>query len=139
MPRKSAEALAGEYWRRLKAPPPPPHPKPPAYLNERAKAIWHDVVHSRPSDYFDVPNQHLLAGFCFAAATADVVADLMAQLDPTDVKQRRRWNTLQIMAGRQSKLMLTLATKLRLLPTKAQAERALQEAEQAVPLWERHK
>ena len=51
-----------------------------------------------------------------------MVHEHLALLDPADLKQRRRWNTLQIMVARQSKLMLTLATKLRLLPTKEAAE-----------------
>jgi phage terminase small subunit len=127
VPRKSADAIAGEYWRQMNAPPPPPPPEPPDYLSPRAKEIWRSITASRPPEYFDAPNGHLLAGFCVSAAISDAVYAELNGIDPTDPKQRRRWNTLQIMAARQSKLMLTLATRLRLLPTKYMAEKAVQE------------
>jgi hypothetical protein len=130
MPRQSPDAIWAQHFRAQNAPPPPPPPEPPAYLSERAAQIWRDIVASRAPTYFDAPNRHLLAAFCVSAGVADIVNDELAAVDPTDAKQRRRWNTLQIMAARQSRLMLDLATKMRLLPSKADAERAMQEQRQ---------
>ena len=135
MPRKSAEALAGEAFRALNAPPPPPHPEPPASLSAAVAEHWRAIVASKPSDYFDAPNQLLLELLCSACAHSDFVAGQLALIDDLgDAKQLRLFSRLSIMASRQGKLIAQLCGKLRLLPRVG--------ATAPIPLhtvpWERH-
>jgi phage terminase small subunit len=132
MPRKSSEAIWAENIRALNAPRPGPRPEPPDYLNQRAAEVWRAIVAARPPEYFDPAAQHLLASFCASAATADLVHEQMVLIDAADPKQRRRWNQLQLMLGRQVRLMALLGSRLKLWPTKADAERAMQMMRPAV-------
>jgi hypothetical protein len=84
MPRKSAEALMGEFWRAQNAPPPPPHPEPPVYLSPAAAEHWRAIVASKPSTYFDAANRILLECLCVHAATADWIWGEIQTLDPRD-------------------------------------------------------
>jgi hypothetical protein len=135
MPRKSAEALAGEAFRALNAPSPPPPPEPPASLSAAAAEHWRAIVASKPSDYFDAPNQLLLELLCSACAHSDFIAGQIALIDDLgDAKQLRLFSRLSIMASRQGKLIAQLCGKLRLLPrVGATAPISLH----TVP-WERH-
>jgi hypothetical protein len=121
MPRKSAEALAGEYWRRSKEPPPPPHPEPPACLSPAAAEHWRGIITSRRPDYFDAANQVLLECLCHHMATVDVIWGEINKMDVRDPKQFRRYRTLGVMACREGRAMVGLMTKLRLWPPKAHA------------------
>jgi hypothetical protein len=118
MPRKSAGALAGEAWRRMNAPPPPPHPGPPAWLSEAAARYWREIVVSRPPDYFIPPNDTMLAFLCVHMATADFIWRELQALDSADPKTFRRYRALTVMASRESRMTSMLLTKLRLLPLK---------------------
>jgi phage terminase small subunit len=133
MPRKSAEAIAGEAWRRMQA---PPHPEPPVWLSEAAARHWREIVVTRPVDYFDAPNQHLLEALCVHIATADVVWSELAKIDVADPAQMRRYRTLLTMANRQSQMISMLLTKLRLLPSRLGT--MPQMARPARPPWEQH-
>jgi hypothetical protein len=122
MPRKSAEALMGEFWRAQNAPPPPPHPEPPAYLSPAAAEHWRAIVASKPSTYFDAANRILLECLCVHAATADWIWGEIHTLDPRDKCQFQRYRSLGVMAARESRAIISLTTKLRLLPTKRAAD-----------------
>jgi hypothetical protein len=82
MPRKSAEAIAGDWFRAQNAPPPPPHPEPPAYFSPAAAEHWRAIVASKPSTYFDAANRILLECVCVHAATADWIWGEIHTLDP---------------------------------------------------------
>jgi phage terminase small subunit len=136
MPRKSAAALAGEHWRELNAPPPPPPPQPPSWLSAAAAKHWRAIVASRPPDYFDAANQVLLEILCSSMATADAIAAEIRALGEINVSNKaayRRWRALLVMQARETRMMTLLTTKLRLLPTRAQAERARQHRP---PAWD---
>jgi hypothetical protein len=122
MPRKSAEALAGELWRNRHQR--RPHPEPPASLDERGRKHWQAIVASKPSEYFDVANQLYLEQLCHSLAHADRIWDEVNRLDPSDPKQFRRYRSLLVMACRQTGVVSLMLTKLRLLPTKYMAEKA---------------
>jgi hypothetical protein len=122
MPRKSAEAIAGDWFRAQNAPPPPPHPEPPAYFSPAAAEHWRAIVASKPSTYFDAANRILLECLCVHAATADWIWSEIHTLDPRDKRQFQRYRSLGVMAARESRAIISLTTKLRLLPTKRMAE-----------------
>jgi hypothetical protein len=116
MPRKSVEALAGEYWRRTNLPPPPPPPEPPEWLSEAAARHWREIVASKPHDYWIPPNGDFLAHLCCHIATSDFIWAELHKLDLSDPKQLRRFRALSVMASRESRMISMLMTKLRLLP-----------------------
>jgi phage terminase small subunit len=116
MPRKSSEALAGEAFRRLNAPPAPP-PEPPECLSPAAADCWRNIVADLPHDYFRPPNDILLEMLCNTCVSADAIAAEIAKItDLSDPKQLRLFSRLSIMAARQGKMIAMLCTKLRLLP-----------------------
>ena len=63
MPRQSAEDRAAAAWRAGGT-----GPKPPKFLNRKAKALWREIVRSRPADYFAPGATHLLEAFVVACA-----------------------------------------------------------------------
>jgi phage terminase small subunit len=119
MPRKSAEAIAGDWFRAQNAPPPPPHPEPPAYFSPAAAEHWREIVASKPYDYFDAANRHLLEALCVTISVADAVWAEIHACDPSDPKQLSRYQRLVRIATRQSSMMAMLLSKLRLLPSRA--------------------
>ena len=136
MPRRSAEALAGEAFRRLNAPPPPPHPEPPASLPQRAAEHWREIVRDKHPTYFDAANRVLLENLCMHMATADWI---WSQINATDPQRNfTRYRVLGTMAGRESRAILALMTKLRLLPPRTAPVTLSALNGGAPPPWERH-
>jgi hypothetical protein len=136
MPRKSAEALAAEFWRRANDPPPPPPPAPPDWLFPAAAGHWRKIVTARPHDYFIPPATEFLAHLCCHLVTSDAIWRELNALDLADPKAFRRYRGLSVMASRESRMISLLMTKLRLLPAKSAAVQ--QSVDGPVPSWERH-
>ena len=106
MPRKSAEDRAAAAWRAGGEP-----PKPPKYLSRKAKALWREIVASRPADYFAPGATQLLESFVVASVAARELAPKIAA-DPGD-------RGLAEAFRRHSAVMATMATKLRLAVSSA--------------------
>jgi hypothetical protein len=107
MPRKSAAVLA------IAPLAPPPPSEPPAELTPRQSDIWRGIVGCREPRYFDGACRALLVQYCRHVATADVIAGLVAQTDPSNL---HRFNRLRVMAARETAAMARLSAKLRLAP-----------------------
>lgn len=54
----------------------------PPYLSAAARAVWQEVVSSRPADYFDAASVPLLETYAHATAEHRRLAALVAALDP---------------------------------------------------------
>jgi hypothetical protein len=61
MPRRSAEARVGAYFRTGGKP-----LGPPAHMTADTKRIWHVITASKPPDYFSPASGPLLEAFCEA-------------------------------------------------------------------------
>ena len=108
MPRKSAEDRAAAAWRARGEPPPPPK-----HLGRKARAVWREIVKSRPPDFFPTGVLPLLEGFCVASvATRDLAAAVEAA--PSDKAAADAWISF-------AKVQVSLATKLRLVNTASRA------------------
>ncbi len=106
MPRLSAEDRAAATWRAGGA-----GPKPPKHLSRPAKAMWREIVRSRPADYFGPGATQLLESFVVASMAARELAPKVA-VDPGDkdlAEALRRYGAVQA----------TMATKLRLAVSSA--------------------
>ena len=101
MPRLSAEERAAAVWRAGGEP-----PKPPKCLSRKARALWREIVASRPADYFGPGSTQLLECFVVASVAARELAPKIAA-DPGD-------KGLAEAFRRHSAIMATMATKLRL-------------------------
>ncbi len=101
MPRQSAEDRAAAAWRAGGA-----GPKPPKHLSRPARALWREIVASRPADYFGPGAAHLLESFVVAVLAARVLAEVV-EANPRDEAAAKEWRDF-------AKVEATLATKLRL-------------------------
>ena len=106
MPRQSAEDRAAAAWRAGGA-----GPKPPKHLSRKARAMWREIVASRPADYFAPGATNLLEAFVVASVAARELAPKIAA-DPGD-------KDLAEAFRRHSAVMATMATKLRLAVSSA--------------------
>ncbi len=104
MPRKSAEDRAAAAWRARGKPSPPPKS-----LGRKARAIWREIVKSRPPDFFPTGILPLLEDFCVASVAARDLATAV-EADPNDKATADAWISF-------AKVQATLATKLRLVNT----------------------
>ncbi len=104
MPRKSAEERAAAAWRARGKP-----AAPPKHLGRKARAIWREIVKSRPPDFFPTGILPLLEDFCVASVAARELATSV-EADPTDKAAADAWISF-------AKIQATLATKLRLVNT----------------------
>src|SRR5215467_783047 len=59
MPRRSSAETAASFYRATRQ-----RVEPPRRLPARAKAIWREILASKPIDYFDVGHHGLLADYC---------------------------------------------------------------------------
>jgi hypothetical protein len=120
MPRKSAEALAGAWFRAQQQYGASGRPKPPAWLHAEAKKDFAAIVNSRAPDLFSPGNLELLAHYCHMGAIATTLWQRHAELPMHDPRALR----LQRMALRLVATMCTLATNLALLPRHTHGRRS---------------
>jgi phage terminase small subunit len=104
MPRKSAEDIAGAYYRTEGKP-----PVAPEHLSPQAKKLWREITSSRPPDYFTAGATQLLEAFCQTTEMHRFYMSVWAH-DRTNVDYVKAIATLNASLS-------TLATKLRLALT----------------------
>ena len=78
MPRQSAENKAAAAWRSGGK-----RPEPPKHLSRVAKAMWRQIVNSRPPDHFGPGATHLLESFVVVTLAARDLAPAV-EADPRD-------------------------------------------------------
>lgn len=111
---------------------------PPAYLSPAQRALWRDVVESKPADWFGPDSAPLLVEFVRAVETcnllAEPVARAMAEGDPNEIQKILRVRDVE------AKRAADLATKLRLTQqsryTPQAAATANKRAQGAAKPWE---
>ena len=94
-----------------------PRPAPPDSLSETQKAMWVEVVKSKPHDWFDAGSIPLLVEYCRIRESLDILAEEANAADPewlkTDAGLKRHtdlWAAIDKKQGR----MAQLAMKMRL-------------------------
>ena len=101
MPRISAESRSASVWRAGAR-----HPQAPRNLSREAKKVWHEIVNTRPADFFRPGSLHLLETFCEAAVAqrTNLGAMVVAPEDDDVVERVKKLGVL----------LATLASKLRI-------------------------
>ena len=107
MPRQSAESRAAAAFRAGAEP-----PRPPSGLSAAAKAVWVEIVASKPADFFDAGARPLLIAYCEAAVHVAYLARKLQwhrsrRYSPDAIDCEKRFVAV-------SGAMTTLSTKLRL-------------------------
>jgi hypothetical protein len=96
---------------------PPVHrPAPPASLTATESKVWRAVVNDAPSGWFTAAQEPLLTAYCRHVVSSDQLAAVINKegLDASDVISLRRFSRLLMMRHRESSMLMTLATKMRL-------------------------
>jgi phage terminase small subunit len=95
-----------------------PELEPPDHLSAEAREIWLEIVRSRPRQFHAV-DRTLLGVYCAHCVTLRLLSDQIARLEAsTDLSPLL--DRLLKMRARESASLSRLASKLRLLPTKAE-------------------
>jgi len=89
----------------------PQWPEAPEKLTDFQKAVWQEIVKARPVDWFPCDTHGLLVEYCRHAESAERIAEKVDSWDEDDVKDLDK---LLHMAERESRILASLATKLRI-------------------------
>lgn len=112
--RKTADQVVAE--RRLSLVP-GRKAEPPAELSEFQAEVWRQVVGSKPAEWFGGDTERLLIAYCRHASTAAILDQQVDAFNPewmADEAGLRRYKTLTEMRERETRAMVSLATKMRL-------------------------
>ena len=110
MARQSAAALAVVRPRMLRA-------EPPAELSAVEASFWRAVVETKPPEWFLPDTYPLLLAYCRARSASEIIAQQLAAFEPAWMETPEglaRYDKLTQIQARQTMLLTTLATKMRL-------------------------
>jgi phage terminase small subunit len=108
---------------------------PPTYLTAEQAQIWQDIVGAMRPGQFPIAVHPLLETYCMCISRTRAIEQQLREVDPkTDFKRYRMLATMQV---RESALLCSLSTRLRLLkPSSSRQDR--HEKPLAKP-WELHR
>ena len=89
-------------------------PRAPSDLTEEARREWDSVVATMSADWFPRETHALLAQYCRHVVTARRIAQLIEQAEQGSELSLDEYDKLTAMAGRESRAIAMLCTKLRL-------------------------
>ena len=93
-----------------------PTPDPFAPLTPGERAIWDQVIGSKPAGWFTAEIGPLLEAYCAAVETGRFLATRIAELQAADSVDEARLFSLLKAKDRETRGASSLATKLRLTP-----------------------
>jgi hypothetical protein len=91
-----------------------PRQKPPHDLNDEEVEVWHAVVMSMPADWFDSGTVPLLSQYCRHVVQARHIAGLIENATGAKRLVVKEYNQLLKMQQRESSIICSLATKMRI-------------------------
>jgi phage terminase small subunit len=107
---------------------------PPKYLTAEQKKIWQDIVGAMKPGQFPTAVHPLLETYCMCISRIRAIEQQLREVNPTtDFKRYRMLTTMQV---RESALLCSLSTRLRLL--KPSSSRQDRHEKQYVKPWELH-
>ena len=87
-------------------------PEPPPELSPEESAVWTATTRAMKPDWFGPETHPMLSGYCFHVVQADMVAAQLRTVTITTPDYRR----LLALHRAETKIILSIATKLRLTP-----------------------
>jgi hypothetical protein len=113
-------------------------PEPPADMPDDEAEVWRTIVDSMPARWFGPQNAHLLEQYCHVACAAEKTARETRRLLMT-MENLSALSRLNAIGAKQTGMMVSLATRLRLTPQSAKhrltAEAEIRNAPRLRP-WE---
>jgi hypothetical protein len=89
---------------------------PPSLISDEMAKVWRGIVNGKPGDWFDAGSAPVLAQYCRHVIAARRASQLVVQTEADDGFDIDVWSGLLRLQERQSALLVSLATKLRLTP-----------------------
>ena len=89
-------------------------PEPATDLEPEERLEWIQVVNSLPADWFEPFNLQLLTQYCRHAVTARRVSQLIHQMEQQEEIDLDEYDKLLKMQERESRIIASLLTKMRL-------------------------
>lgn len=114
-----------------------PRQRAPADLTEEAAEVWVAVVNSEAADWFSPATVPLLAQYCRHVVQARVVAAKIAQAASDPGLTVADYDKLLHMQDRETRMIVALATKMRLSQQSTINKRANKKAPPGRKLWDR--
>lgn len=126
MARPSAAALS------IHRPPPPDgHEPAPEDLSEVERALWVEIVESKPADWFGADSRPILKEYVRATVACDRLAEKVNKaLEGSDVRETK---VLLDLRDREARRVASLATKLRLTQQSRYGARSAARADARAP------
>ena len=90
----------------------------PAHLSTQAQNEWHKVVNAMPPDWFTPETESTFERYCECVAEAAELQSMIEMIRPSildDDKSLKTYRQLLRDKGEQTRLLASLATKMRLL------------------------
>lgn len=91
--------------------------RPPAYLSKPQAQIWIQTVAAKPADWFGAESAPMLAMYCRAVSSAEHLARIVERFETRkrlDSDGLHAYGIALSSMDKQSKLVISLATKMRL-------------------------
>lgn|SRR6185369_4635275 len=89
-------------------------PRPPADLTDDQAEEWRAVVNRMPAEWFPRETHALLADYCRHVVMARKISQLIQQSEEGETLDVGEYDRLGRMAERESRVIASLATKMRL-------------------------
>ena len=89
-------------------------PRPPAELTDDQAEEWLSVVNRMPADWFPRETHALLLDYCRHVVMSRKISQLIQQIEAGDTLDVVEYDRLGKMAERESRVIASLATKMRM-------------------------
>lgn len=89
-------------------------PEPPVDLTPEQRLEWISVVNSLRADWFPVETHGILSQYCKHTVAAKHIAELIRDLESKDSIDVAEYDRLLKMQERESRILVSLATKMRI-------------------------
>jgi hypothetical protein len=110
--------------------------RPPHDLTDEECEVWAGIVASEPADWFSIANRPILAQFCRHVVHARRVAKLIERTLSKKKLDLEAYDKLLKMQERESRMQVTLATKMRLTNQSTSTHRGNKRTTLAKKPWE---
>ena len=111
-------------------------PEPLAEMTNEQRIEWILVVNSLPADWFPDQTHKVLAQYCRHAVTGRHVSQMIQQIELADIIDVVEYDKLLKMQERESRMIVSLATKMRITQQATYHPEKTKSATVIKPPWE---
>jgi hypothetical protein len=111
-------------------------PEPPAELTPEQRLVWVRVVNSLPADWFGDETHGVLAQYCRHVVAGNHVAQMVCDMERKREIDVDSYDKLLKMQERESRISVSLATKLRITPQSTYDKEKVKHVNKVTRPWE---